>query len=83
MTRLLRRKGYRILTASSGQQGLELLAKNDVDVIVSDQRMPTMTGVDFLRRAKDMYPDTVRIVLSGQTELKSTALRTGTEPASK
>jgi len=83
LTRLLRRKGYRILTASSGQQGLELLAKNDVDVIVSDQRMPTMTGVDFLRRAKDMYPDTVRIVLSGQTELKSTALRTGTEPASK
>ena len=83
LTRLLRRQGYRILTASSGQQGLELLAKNDVDVIVSDQRMPTMTGVDFLRRAKDMYPDTVRIVLSGQTELKSTALRTGTEPASK
>ncbi len=69
--RLLRNAGYRILTAASGQEGLDLLKENDVDVIVSDQRMPGMTGVEFLRAVKTSYPGTVRIVLSGFTELKS------------
>jgi diguanylate cyclase (GGDEF)-like protein len=73
LKRILRRDGYDILTAGSGQQGLELLAQREVDVIISDQRMPTMTGVEFLRRAKSMYPETVRIVLSGYTELQSIA----------
>ena len=69
--RLLRRGNYQILTANSGQEGLDVLAKHEVDVIVSDQRMPGMTGVEFLRIAKGLYPDTVRIVLSGYTELQS------------
>lgn len=71
LRRLLRRDGYTILTATSGQQGLEALATNRVDVILSDQRMPGMTGVEFLHKAKDMYPDTVRLVLSGYTDLQS------------
>ncbi|MFC5302541.1 response regulator [Azospira restricta] len=71
LKRLLRRDGYRILTAESGAAALELLAQNAVDVIVSDQRMPNMTGVEFLRRVKTLYPATVRIVLSGYTELQS------------
>lgn len=71
MRRVLRREGYRILTAGSGQEGLELLATNPVDVIVSDQRMPNMSGVEFLRQAKATYPETIRIVLSGYTELQS------------
>lgn len=71
LKRLLRRDGYQILTANSGQEGLELLAGNQVDVILSDQRMPGMNGVEFLRTAKGTYPDTVRIVLSGYTELQS------------
>lgn len=71
LKRLLRSDGYRILTATSGQEGLELLATNPVGVIISDQRMPAMTGVEFFQRVKDIYPDTVRIVLSGYTELKS------------
>lgn len=71
LKRLLRRDGYQILAASSGQEGLDLLAQNEVDVIVSDQRMPGMTGVEFLRTAKGLYPNTVRIVLSGYTELQS------------
>ena len=71
LKRLLRRDGYRILTANSGVQALELLAENNVDVIVSDQRMPAMTGIEFLRRAKEMHPDSVRIVLSGYTELET------------
>lgn len=71
LRRLLRREGYTILIGHSGEQGLELLAQHPVDVIVSDQRMPNMTGVEFLRRVKAAYPDTVRMVLSGYTELQS------------
>jgi PAS domain S-box-containing protein/diguanylate cyclase (GGDEF)-like protein len=71
LRRLLRRDGYRIVTACSGEDGLRRLAEHDVDVIVSDQRMPGMTGVEFLNRAKVLYPHTVRIVLSGYTELQS------------
>ena len=71
LKRLVRRDGYQILTASSGKEGLELLTQHEIDVIVSDQRMPGMTGVDFLRTVKDLYPQTVRIVLSGFTELQS------------
>ena len=71
LRRLFRRDGYRILTASSGAEGLEILARNEVDVIVSDQRMPGMTGVDFLRRCKVMRPETIRMTLSGFTDLQS------------
>jgi len=71
LKRLLRRDGYQILTANSAAEGLKMLAQSPVDVIVSDQRMPGMTGVDFLQRAKELYPETVRIVLSGYTDLQS------------
>ena len=71
LKRLLRRDQYTVLSANSGQEGLEVLAQHPVDVIVSDQRMPGMLGVDFLRAAKALYPDTIRIMLSGYTELQS------------
>jgi EAL domain-containing protein (putative c-di-GMP-specific phosphodiesterase class I)/FixJ family two-component response regulator len=71
LRRLLRRDDYRIYCASSGEEGLQLLAQHSVDVIVSDQRMPGMLGSDFLRTARQLYPDTIRIMLSGYTELKS------------
>jgi response regulator RpfG family c-di-GMP phosphodiesterase len=71
LSRLLRRDGYQILTACSGAEGLELLEQNTVGVIITDQRMPQMTGSEFLFQVKERYPDTVRIVLSGYTELRS------------
>ncbi|MBI5938515.1 MAG: response regulator [Betaproteobacteria bacterium] len=71
LTRLLRRDGYRILRAGSGREGLDLLAEHRVGVIISDQRMPEMTGTEFLSQVKELYPETVRIVLSGYTELAS------------
>lgn len=71
LTRLLRPQGYRILRAGSGQEGLELLAQNEVGVILSDQRMPQMTGTEFLSKAHELYPSTVRIMLSGYTDLNS------------
>jgi diguanylate cyclase (GGDEF)-like protein/PAS domain S-box-containing protein len=71
LARVLRRDGYHILTANRAQDAFALLAKNDVQVILSDQRMPEMNGTEFLSRVKDLYPDTIRIVLSGYTDLKS------------
>lgn len=71
LKRMLRRDGYAIVTADSGPAGLAVLAQTPVDVIVSDQRMPGMSGVEFLRQAKARYPHTVRMVLSGYTELQS------------
>ncbi|MBA5686762.1 EAL domain-containing protein [Rugamonas apoptosis] len=71
LKRLLRKDDYQIHTANSGQEGLDVLAQHAVDVIVSDQRMPGMLGADFLRKAKLLYPDTIRIMLSGYTELQS------------
>lgn len=71
LRRLLRNEDYRILTANSGSEGLQVLAEHSVDVIVSDQRMPGMTGVEFLRAVRQLRPDTVRIVLSGFTELQT------------
>jgi len=71
LKRLLRHDKYNIVTANNGQEALAALHEQVVDVIVTDQRMPGMTGVDFLRLAKESHPDTVRIVLSGYTELQS------------
>jgi len=71
LRRALRQDGYELLTAESGLAALELLALHKVQVIVSDQRMPTMSGIEFLSTAKELYPDTVRIILTGYTELEA------------
>ncbi|WP_313026121.1 EAL domain-containing protein [Pseudomonas lopnurensis] len=71
LARLLRREGYRILTATNAKDAFALLATHDVQVILSDQRMPEMNGTEFLSRVKEIYPDTVRLVLSGYTDLNS------------
>ena len=71
LERLLRADGYRLLTAGSGAQALALLAANDVQVILSDQRMPGMTGVELLTQARQAYPDSVRMVLSGYADLQA------------
>lgn len=70
LQRLLRRDGYRILATDDPLKGLDMLAGEHVDVILSDQRMPGMSGVEFLRRAKETHPDSIRIVLSGYTDLQ-------------
>lgn len=69
LVRLFRRDGYRLLTASSVREAFDLLASNAVQVIVSDQRMPDMDGTEFLGRVRNLYPDTIRMVLSGYTDL--------------
>lgn len=67
--RALRHDGYEVLTAASAAEGFEILAKHPVQVIVSDQRMPEMNGTEFLARVKDLHPETIRLVLSGYTDL--------------
>jgi PAS domain S-box-containing protein/diguanylate cyclase (GGDEF)-like protein len=70
LVRVLRRDGYRILMASDGNEALALLALHPVQVIVSDQRMPGMSGTELFGVVKELYPDTLRIILSGYTDLK-------------
>lgn len=63
---------YEILTSSSGEEGLAILADNpDIQVVISDYRMPGMNGVEFLRQVCENHPDTVRIVLSGYADTSS------------
>ena len=71
LNRLFRREGYRILTATSPLEAFELLAKNTIQVIVSDQRMPGMSGTEFFARVRQLYPSTMRIVLTGYTDIDS------------
>ena len=80
LAHVLRNEGYKILLASGPAQAFELLAQHPVGVILCDQRMPEMTGVVFLSRLKNLYPATVRIILSGYTDLESVsnALNHGT-----
>jgi len=71
LKRLLRKEGYRLLTATSGAEGLKKLQGNSVHLVMSDQRMPEMSGTEFLAEVKENYPDTIRIVLTGYTEVDS------------
>ncbi|MEF2266894.1 EAL domain-containing protein [Janthinobacterium sp. LS2A] len=69
--RLFRPEGYQILTASTPAEGFEMLALHRVHVIVCDQRMPSMSGTEFLSKVKELYPETIRIILSGYTGLEA------------
>ena len=71
LKRLLRRDGYKILTAETADEAFELLAQEPVNVIISDQRMRHMNGTELLNHVKSMYPEIVRIVLSGYMDLAS------------
>ncbi|MDR6983543.1 diguanylate cyclase (GGDEF)-like protein [Rheinheimera pacifica] len=74
LTRQLRHEGYHILTASSAEQGLELLSLQQVQVVLAEHQLQVsnnLNGLDFLRQVKLIHPDTVRIVLSGNTQLQA------------
>ncbi|MBU8871304.1 MAG: response regulator [Gemmatimonadales bacterium] len=68
LKRLLRKESYRIFTADSGEAGLDILSENEIQMVVSDHRMPGMSGTQFLQKVKENYPDTIRAVLSGYAE---------------
>ncbi|MFZ5862107.1 MAG: HD domain-containing phosphohydrolase [Nitrospirota bacterium] len=68
LTRLLRRDGYEVMTADAPSRGLAMLEQGSVGVIISDYRMPEMDGVQLLRRAREVAPHAIRIILSGYAE---------------
>ncbi len=72
LKRLFRPLGYQIHTATSGAEGLDLLAREPIDLIVSDMRMPEMDGAEFLEKAAQRWPDTIRILLTGYSDIGST-----------
>ncbi len=67
----LLRFDYRVLGATRAEEGLLLMAKEDVHVVMSDQRMPEMTGVEFLKRIKDAYPDVIRLLFTAYADLNA------------
>jgi CheY-like chemotaxis protein len=72
IARTLRHR-FRLHTASSGEEGLQVLTREGpFAVVVSDMRMPSMNGVQFLSKVRDLCPDTVRMILSGQSDLADT-----------
>ena len=69
--RAMFRRDYEVLLANSGPEALDLLRDHEVDVIVSDQRMPGMTGVEVLKAVKHLAPNAMRILLTGYADLKA------------
>ena len=63
------RKDYNIFTARSAAEGIDLLHKNDIPVIITDQRMPEMTGVQFFEKILPEFPDSIRIILTGFSDI--------------
>ena len=80
LQKLLILEGYQVLTAASAAEGFDLLAARSVDVVISDLRMPSMDGNEFLERVKIIYPDCVRMIMTGAPDLHAvtSAINRGT-----
>jgi len=65
---MLLRTQYQIFATSDGHEALKILRQENIHVIISDQRMPIMTGTELLRQARDIAPDTIRILLTGYSD---------------
>ncbi|MCB1906281.1 MAG: response regulator [Rhodocyclaceae bacterium] len=67
----LLRRHFDVVTANSGEMAMDLIRDNDFDVIISDQRMPGMTGVELLKAARQLAPRAMRILLTGYSDLQA------------
>ncbi|MAX81249.1 MAG: two-component system response regulator [Crocinitomicaceae bacterium] len=65
------RRDYKIHTAISADEGRKILEDNPVDIIITDQRMPDETGVEFLSSILEKYPEPIRILLTGYTDIEA------------
>lgn len=71
LRRLFRAKGFQVRVAEGGQAGLDVLAAEPVDLVISDMRMPEMDGVMFLEQVRQRWPDTMRLLLTGYADITS------------
>ena len=71
LRRLFRAKGFQVRVAEGGQAGLEVLATEPIDLVISDMRMPEMDGVMFLEQVRQRWPDTMRLLLTGYADITS------------
>ena len=65
------RRDFEIYTASSAKEGRKILDSHEIGVIITDQRMPGMTGIEFLESILPIYPDTIRILLTGFSDINA------------
>jgi DNA-binding NtrC family response regulator len=65
------RNDYEVITAESGNEALYLLSQNDAALLITDQRMPGMTGVELLKRTATVRPHMVRLILTGYTDVET------------
>lgn len=65
------RKNYNVFIANNANEAFKLVENNDISVIISDQRMPGMSGVEFLSKVKQMHPDTIRLILTGYSDVEA------------
>jgi class 3 adenylate cyclase len=73
------RREYTIHTATSGEEGIALIHQHNIDLIITDQRMPRMTGIQFLEQILPEFPDTIRMILTGFSDVEAIigAINTG------
>lgn len=71
LMRMLRGEPWRILAAHSGREALAILDRETVDVVISDEAMPGMSGSELLSEVRRRFPETIRVVLSGRSDLES------------
>ncbi|HVG19656.1 MAG TPA: response regulator [Blastocatellia bacterium] len=71
MLERLFRRDYRLITASNGEEALEVLKREDVSLIITDQRMPGMSGTQLLRESMGTNPHTIKIILTGYTDIEA------------
>ena len=73
------RRHYNIVTANSAKEGIEIMNTNSIHLIITDQRMPEMTGVEFLEKTVGLYPESVRMILTGFSDVEDIirAINTG------
>ncbi|MEN8248289.1 MAG: hybrid sensor histidine kinase/response regulator [Bacteroidota bacterium] len=65
------RRTYNVFLAESAKEGIDILENNEIDLVLSDQRMPQMTGVEFLKYSLQKFPQSSRILISGYSDIKA------------